>query len=93
MQDYTCYTKKNLMAELLRPKEKPFYIKKKLNNSNSRSISLYDELILRDRTNGFFYFIIICFYAIMHRTIVQNKIITIICSCLFFGWLIFIGLV
>ena len=30
-------------------------------------------------------FFIICFYAIVYRTtIVQNKIITIICSCLFF---------
>ena len=29
-------------------------------------------------------FFIICFYAIMHRTtIVQNKIISIICSCFF----------
>ena len=28
-------------------------------------------------------FFIICFYAIMHRNIVQNKIISIICSCLF----------
>ena len=37
-------------------------------------------------------FFIICFYAIMHRTIVQNKIITII-SCLFFVQLVFIGLV
>ena len=36
---------------------------------------------------------VISFYEIMHRTIVQNKIITIICSCLFFVWLIFIGLV
>ena len=39
-------------------------------------------------------FISISFYAIMHRTIiVQNKIISIICSCLFFVRLIFIGLV
>ena len=39
-------------------------------------------------------FFIICFYAIMHRTtIVQNKIISIICSCLFFVRLIFKGLV
>ena len=38
--------------------------------------------------------LIICFYAIMHRTtIVQNKIISIICSCFFFVRLIFIGLV
>ena len=30
-------------------------------------------------------FFIICFYAIMHRTtIAQNKIMSIICSCLFF---------
>ena len=29
-------------------------------------------------------FFIIHFYAIMHRTIVQNKIISIICSCPFF---------
>ena len=29
-------------------------------------------------------FFIISFYAIMHRTIVQNKIISIICSCLSF---------
>ena len=37
---------------------------------------------------------IICFYAIMHRTtIVQNKIIIRICSCLFFVQLIFIFLV
>ena len=39
------------------------------------------------------YFFIICFYAIMHRTtIVQNKIISIIYSCLFYVQL-FIGLV
>ena len=39
-------------------------------------------------------YIIIRFYAIMYRTtIVQNKIISIICSCLFFVRLIFIGLV
>ena len=46
-----------------------------------------------DRTNRIFFFII-SFYAFMHRTtIVQNKIISIICSCLFFVRLIFIGLV
>ena len=29
--------------------------------------------------------IVLCFYAIIHRTtIVQNKMISIICSCLFF---------
>ena len=39
-------------------------------------------------------FFIISFYAIMHRTtIVQNKIISSICSCLFFVQLIFISLV
>ena len=37
-------------------------------------------------------FFIIRFYEIMHKTIVQNKIITITCSCLFFVQLIFIGL-
>ena len=37
---------------------------------------------------------IISFYEIVHRrTIVHNKIISIICSCLFFIRLIFIGLV
>ena len=36
-------------------------------------------------------FFIIRFYAIMHRTIIQNKIVSIICS--FFFRLIFIGLV
>ena len=38
-------------------------------------------------------FFIICFYAMMHGTIVQNKIISIICSLLFFVWLIVIRLV
>ena len=37
---------------------------------------------------------IIRFYAIIYRaTIVQIKIISSICSCLIFVWLIFIGLV
>ena len=45
------------------------------------------------KTNNRNQFFIICFYAIMHRTIVQNKIILIICSALFFLQLIFIGLV
>ena len=36
-------------------------------------------------------FFIIHFYAIMHRIIVQNKIMTIICSCLFLVRLIFIA--
>ena len=40
--------------------------------------------------NIFFYYRY--FFAIMHRTIVQNKIASIICSCLFFVQ-IFIGLV
>ena len=30
------------------------------------------------------FFFITSFYAIMHRTIVQNKIFSIICSCQFF---------
>ena len=39
-------------------------------------------------------FFIIRFHAIMHRTtVVQNKIIRIICSCIFFVLLICIGLV
>ena len=38
-------------------------------------------------------FFLLCFYSMIHRTIVQNKIISIISSCLFFVRRIFIGLV
>ena len=41
--------KKILMAELMRPRGKPFDIKSPLKNSNSRCLALYDELILNPR--------------------------------------------
>ena len=46
----------------------------------------------RGRFQNFFFIVRFC--AIMHRTtIVQNKILSIICSCFFFVRRIFIGLV
>ena len=38
---------------------------------------------LRGQFRQKIFFFIICFYAIIHRTIVQNKILSIICSCFF----------
>ena len=47
---------------------------------------------VRTLTTGWKIFFLLRFYAIMHRTtIVQDKIITIICSFIFFVRLIFIG--
>ena len=57
-----------------------------------RSVHMVTSLRHPNRWKIFLF--IIRFNAIMHRTtIVQNKIINIICSCLFFCPLIFIGLV
>ena len=50
------------------------------------AIFLTIGIFLRGRYRHKIIFFIICFYAIMHRTtVVQNKIISMICSCLFFG--------
>ena len=58
---------------------------------NNRSLLLCD---LKETVPAENIFFIRRFYAIMHRTtIVQKKIICSICSCPFFVWLIFIGLV
>ena len=48
IQDYTCYTKKKLMAELMRPRGKPFDIKK-ISKVQTMCMDLYDELISNPR--------------------------------------------
>ena len=46
--------KKKLMAELMRPRGKPFDIKKNFKYLNSRCKALYDELILNPRKINIF---------------------------------------
>ena len=48
----------------------------------SRSCTVHPQLSVPYRQK--IYFFVIWFYAIVHRSIVQNKILSIICSCSFF---------